>query len=140
MSTLQKQIRDQVVTRVMTVTGLAAGSVYRAPRRDIPASDLPAVLIYSHGDNPVNAEDNQQYPHERAYTVRVELRVAARVEDDATDAMAAQIRHAILPDDTLGGLVMRTIWAQQQWDGVENDIPESGTALDFTFHYLYQPE
>jgi hypothetical protein len=54
--------------------------------------------------------------------------------------MAAQVRHAILPDDTLGGLVMRTIWAQQQWDGVENDIPESGTALDFTFHYLYQPE
>lgn len=140
MSTVQKAIRDQVVTRIQVATGLPLGSIYRAPRRDIAAADLPAVLIYSHGDKAANLDDNQQFPHERMYTLRVEVRAQGRVEEDATDNLATQIRHALLTEDTLAGLVIRTLWEQQQWDGVENDVPESGTALDFTFHYLYQPE
>lgn len=140
MSTLQKAIRDQVVNLIQTATGLPTGSIYRSPRRDIAATDLPAVLVYSHGDKAANLDDNQQYPHERMYTLRVEVRVQGRVEEDVTDPLATQIRHALLAEDTLGGLVIRTLWEQQIWDGVEEDIPESGTALDFTFHYLYQPE
>jgi hypothetical protein len=141
MSTLQKQIRDLVLTKVQATTGFTDANSYRAPRRDIPAVDLPALLIYSHNDRPIDADVDQRFPHERAYTLRVELRVKERVEDDATDLLASQVRRALLTtDDTLGGLVMRTIWDQQQWDGVENDIPESGTALDFTFHYVFQPE
>lgn len=140
MSTLQKQIRDRALTLIQTATGLPALSLYRAPRRDIDAGDLPAILIYSHADHPVNSEDDQQRSHERAYTLRVEIRVAARIEDDATDLLASQVRHALLSDDTLGGLVWRTTWDQQQWDGVENQTPESGTALDFSFFYRYDPE
>lgn len=140
MSTLQKAIRDQAVTRIQAATGLPLGSIYRAPRRDIDAAALPAILIYSHGDRAANLDDNQQFPHERMYTLRVEVRVQDRVEEDATDLLASQIRHALLPEDTLGGLVIRTLWEMQQWDGVENDEPLSGCALDFIFHYLYEPE
>lgn len=140
MSTRQKQIRDLVLAAIQTATSLTSESIFRAPRRDIPTELLPAVLIYSHSDVPVDPMADQRYPHERAYTLRVELRVAERVEDDATDALAADVRRAVLTDDTLGGVAMHTSWANQQWDGVENEIPESGTALDFTFHYVYEPE
>jgi len=140
MSTLQKQIRDQVVTLLTAATGLPAGSIYRSPRRDIPADTLPAILIYSHGDRPVNADEDHQDTHERTYTLRVEIRVQGRVEEDATDDLAVQVRRAILADDTLGQLTIRGLWESQQWDGVENDLPESGTALDFTFHYFWSPE
>jgi len=140
MTTLQKQIRNQVFDLVLAQAGLPAESLYRSPRRDIPAVDLPAILIYSHGDRPVNADDDHQQIHERVYTLRIEIRVAARVEEDATDDLAVKVRRAILTDDSLGQLVNRTQWEQQQWDGVENDIPESGTALDFAFHYFWSPE
>lgn len=140
MSTLQKQIRDRVVQLVQTATLLPLSSIYRAPRRDIDAADLPAVLVYSHSDHPLSGDDDHQRQHERLYVLRIEARVATRVEDDATDLLASQIRKALLADDTLAGLVYRITWDQQQWDGVEEQVPESGTALDFSFHYLYQPE
>lgn len=140
MSTIQKLIRQQVVDRCLAATALPSGSIYLSPRRDIPAEDLPALLIYSDSDVPVNQDDDQQQTHERAYTIIVGICVPARVEEDATDALAVQVRRALLSDDTLGQLVIRTLWSRQQWDGVENEIPESSTALSFTFHYFYQPE
>lgn len=140
MSTIQKRIRDQVVTLLTAASGLPAESIYRAPRRDVPVESLPALLIYSHGDRPVSQEDDHQGVHERIYTLRVEIRVAARVEEDATDDLAVSVRRALLTDDSLGKLANRAIWESQQWDGVENETPESGTALDFSFYYFWSPE
>jgi len=138
MSSLQFQIRAAAKPLLLAATGLT--SLFSSPRRNLGTAELPALCVFSHGDKPLNMDDDQTQPHERVYTLRVEIRVANRPEDDATDAMAIQVRRAMLADDTLGGLVRRIVWIDQQWDGSENDEPLAGTALDFNCHYLWRPE
>ena len=140
MSTLQKQLRDHVTTLLATATGLPSGSIFSSPRRDIPVELLPALLIYSHADKPMDEEEDHSKEHQRIYTLRVEARVSDRPEEDATDTLSIAIRKAILQDDTLATLVIRTTWALQQWDGVEEKAPVSGSAQDFNFHYFWRPE
>lgn len=142
MSSVQAQIRAAAQPLLLAATALPAGSYYKAPRFNIPESALPALLVYSHGDKPLSPDDDEMLPHERVYTLRVEIRVQERPEDDATDALATAVRRALLKDDSLGlgGVVRRVVWIDQQWAGVEEDNPISGTALDFNVHYLWSPE
>ena len=44
------------------------------------------------------------------------------------------------PDTALDGLAIRITWMDQQWDGVEEETPISGTVLDFNVHYVSTPE
>lgn len=140
--TIQKQIRDIVAARIQAA--LPTVTVFRSLRREAAGDELPAVFLYSNGDSPSDSDADHAGAHERIYTLRVEVRIEERNEEDATDAMAVAIRSAILPDDadgrTLGGLVRRTTWEGQKWAGEEGDKPLSGTALDFAFHYLWRPE
>jgi len=140
MSTLQKQIRTRVAALLATASGLPTASIFQSSRRDIPVSLLPALLVYSHADKPVDTEEDHSKPHQRIYTLRIEARVADRPEEDATDTLCIAIRKAILQDDSLAQLVIRTSWDLQQWDGVEEATPVSGSALDFNFHYFWSPE
>lgn len=139
--TLQAQIRAAARALLMAKTGFPEESIFRAPRRNLSPEELPALCIYSHGDRPVNPDDDATRPHERVYILRVEVRVSDRPEDDATDDLASQVRQAILTDDSLGlPDVRRIVWADQQWDGAEDEKPLAGTALDFNVHYLWRPE
>ena len=140
MSTMQKQIRDAVVALVTTASGLPTTSIFRAPRREIPVSCMPAIAIYSKNDTPENVDADQMQPHVRIYTITVEIRASARPEEDATDALAIAIRRALLAEDSLGGPALRTIWTNQIWDGAEDENPLAGTALDFAIHYRWRPE
>jgi hypothetical protein len=99
------------------------------------------ICVFSHADKPVDPDADHEQAHERVFTLRVEIRVAERPEDDATDALAMAIRRAFLADDSLGlPFVRRTLWIDQQWDGSEEGGPLGGTALDFNVHYLWSPE
>jgi len=147
MSTHQKQIRDAVKALLVTATGMqmatstpTPGCIYPSARRDIPDELLPAILVYSHADKPVDPDEDHSKSHQRIYTLRVEARVADRPEEDATDALCIAIRKAVLQDDTQAQLIIRTTWDLQQWDGVEQVVPVSGSALDFNFHYFWSPE
>ena len=136
MSTQQKQIRDAVFALISSAVGSTA-TVYRAPRRDVAA---PAVSVYSKEDQPLDPECDVMAPHERVYTLQVEIRVEDRPEEDATDALAVLVRNAVLRDDSLGQLARRIVWSSQIWAGSEDDSPLAGTIVDFQIHYLWRPE
>jgi hypothetical protein len=134
--TLQKSVRDFIVSALQ-----AAGlTVFRAPRFELGEENLPAVAVYSRGDRPENPDDDHQKAHARVYTVRVECRAKGSPEEDATDDLAVKVRRSILADDTLGGLVNRTTWSEQVWDGDEGEYPLAGTVLEFSAFYLWRPE
>lgn len=139
MSTVQKLLRNALVSRIQTA--LPAVTIFRAPRRELADTELPAVCIFGQHDRPQNAdEDDHSKAHARVYTVRVEIRAKGLVEDDTTDVLAVAVRGAVLTEDTLGGLCDRTTWGEQLWDGDEGDPPLSGTALEFNHFYLWRPE
>ena len=69
--------------------------------------------------------------------------MGARVdhEDDATDYLARLVRKALLTESYPVQEVLQITWNEQQWDGADDgEDPMSGTALDFDFHYLFDPE
>ena len=138
MSTIQKQIRDAVMARLQTIPGVT--TFFRSCHRVVGEQELPAVFLYSHNDRAVNERDNQQEPHERAYTVRVEIRLEGRPEEDVTDDLCIAVRRALLQDVTLNGLVNRIVWTDQAWDGTEDENALAGSALDFSIFYLWKPE
>lgn len=142
MSTIQKQIRDAFVSLITAqVPGV---NVFRAPRRDLGEADLPAICIFSHTDRPESEDDDHQQSHPRVYTLRVEIIVAGRVEEDVTDDLAVSVRKAVLSDDSLAGgglaLTRRITWSQQTWSGAEGDPAEALTGLEFNCFYLWRPE
>ncbi len=138
---VQAQIRAAVQPLLLAATGVPESSYFKAPRRNLGAAELPALCVFSHADKPVDPDSDAMQSHERVYTLRVEIRVLDRPEDDATDALAMQVRRALLADDSLGGLARRITWTDQQWAGAEDqEDPLSGTALDFNVHYLWSPE
>jgi hypothetical protein len=135
--TIQRQIRDAMAARISAET---TTNVFRAPRRVLPASECPAVCLFGHQDRPENDDDDSTGRHFRLYTVRVEIVVCGEPEDDRTDAYAAAVRRALLADDSLGGLVEKTTWTEQTWDGDhETDPILARTGLDFTCRYLWSP-
>lgn len=139
MTTTQRKIRDVVASRIQAA--LPAAHFFRSPHRDLAEAELPAVCLWGITDRPsAGDEDDHQGPHERVYTVRTEILAAGRGDDDATDDLAVEVRRAVLADDTLGGLVNRTTWAEQTWDGSEGEFPLSGTLLNFNVFYLWRPE
>jgi len=137
MTTVQAQIRASVAVKLAAIPGVTAFLL--SPRRIIAEQSLPAVCLYSHGDRVVNDRDDQMGPHERVYSLRVEIRVPGRPEEDVTDSFSIAVRRALLQDDTLGGLANRIVWTDQQWDGTEDENALGGTALDFNVFYLWRP-
>ena len=137
----QAQVRAAAKPLLLAASGLQETAYFPSPRRNLSPAELPALCVYSHGDRPADADADATQCHERVYTLRVEVRVADRPEDDATDALAAAVRRALLTDDSLGlPFVRRITWIDQQWDGAEEESPLAGTALDFNVHYLWSPE
>ena len=137
---IQRQIRDAVQARIQAA--LPAVTIFRSPRGIIPESALPAVAIYSESDRATEEDSDQARVHERVYTLRTELRVAALPEDDATEDLAQALIRAVMSESDSGpmdGLVHRLTWGEQAWDGDEADSPLGGTTLDFSFHYLWRP-
>ena len=146
MSSAQQQIRNAIMDRLRSLPGV---TVLQSPRLLLGADQLPAVCVYSLHDRPQDPQDNTTLRHPRIYTVRVEIRVQERSEEEATEALAAEVRKRLQADETLGGLLpdtaldglaLQIAWADQQWDGSEDDSPLSGTALDFDITYLWNPE
>lgn len=137
MSLQQKAIREAFASRLQAALG-ATAKVFRATRRELGQGELPAVIVYSVSDRPEDDEQSQRYAHSRAYTLRAEIRVEGRPEDDVTEGICDTIRAAVFQDDTLGGLCHRAAWTEQAWDGDEGEWPLAGTILDFTFHYLHE--
>ena len=135
-TTTQRAIRDAVYQRLVTI--LDQEHVWKCPRWDLPDGHLPALCVFSASDTPADAEADTQEIHERDYTLRVVIQVNERTEDDATDLLADSVRAAILRAEWLGD-AMSVRWTSQTWDGVEGGDPLSGTALDFTFRYTYDP-
>lgn len=141
MTTTQRKIRDAFATKIQAA--LPAVFFFRAPRRNLSEKELPAVCLFSHGDRPASEDDDHQQPHERVYTLRVEIRAITLPEEDGTDPLAIAVRQAILADDSLGLTtvgVHRVTWAEQAWDGDDGDPQLGGTYLDFNCYYTWRPE
>jgi len=137
---LQKDIRDAIRPLVVAAAGIPDTSYFAAPRKDLADALMPLVAVYSTGDVPADPSDDHSRTHQRIYTLQVEIRCSGREEEDTTDELAIAIRRAILSDDTLGGLALRTTWVNQGWDGQDGDPPYSATGLQFSFHYFWSPE
>ena len=139
MPTIGSQIRNYFHTAIMSATGLPETSVLKSPRFHLDGDNLPLISVYSHGDKPLEADQISDRRHSRVYTVAVEINAAGRVEEDTTDALAIQVRQAILSDGTLGRLVNFTVWSSQEWGAKDNATAESATLLLFSCHYLWTP-
>ena len=138
MSSIQFQIRAAVRPALQAATGLEP---LNSPRQNLATKQLPALILFSHGDKPLDANEDHSRQHPRVYTLRVEIRVQDRPEDDATDDLAVLVRTTILQGGTFGVPAVREVfWLDQQWAGAEGDVPLVGTALDFNFVYLWSPE
>jgi len=142
MSTQQKAIRDAIVARLTTeLAGLVAPEhIFRSPERDLADNEIPAICIFSHQDRPVDEEDDQRFPHQRVYTLRVEVVAKGRPQEDAADDLASHVRKAVLAEDTLGGLCVRITWVGQLWSGFEGEIVQALSGLDLNCYYLFRPE
>ena len=139
MSTVQRQIRDAFEARIKAA--LPAVNFFRCPHRELAEGELPAVCLFGLTDRPEHGdEDDHQQAHERVYTVRVEIQVPERGDDDATDDLAVAVRSAVLADDSLDRLVSRITWSEQAWDGSEGEFSIAGTLLNFNVFYLWRPE
>jgi len=139
MATIGSQIRSYFHTAIMAATGLPESSVLKSPRFHLDGDNLPLISIYTHSDKPLVVDQISDRRHSRIYTVAVEINVGGRVEEDTTDALAVQVRQAILADGTLGRLVNFTVWASQEWGAKENASAESATLLLFSCHYIWTP-
>lgn len=147
MSTQQKVIRDAIIARLTTeLAGLVVEEhIFRSPERDLADKEIPAVCVFSHGDRPVNPDDDHAHEHRRIYTVRVEAVAEGRPQEDATDPLAKAIRKALLSDDRLHSVSgepasWAITWAGQIWGGYEGEKVQALTALDFDVLYLWRPE
>jgi hypothetical protein len=137
MSLQQKAIRDAVVGCLEAALP-ADTHIFRSIRRELGEGELPAVCIYSVSNRPEDDIQDQRFAHHRIYTLRVEVRAIGRPEEDITEGLCDQIRAAVLTDPTLGALCHQIGWADQLWDGEEQEQPLAGTALDFQLHYLHE--
>lgn len=138
MSSKQKQIRDAIVAALTPL--VPSGNLFRSPRFTIAEANLPCIAAFSTSDRPAEDDSDHQAPHVRVYSIRVELRAIGRPEEDVLDDLSASVRRAILTDDSLGGLANRITWAEQLWDGSEDESPNAGSAFDFNVFYLWRPE
>lgn len=133
--TIQKQIRSGF--QAIIAGALPLAHVLMAPRFELGKANLPAVCIFGHEDRPREADADTSNPHQRVYTVRVEICVEDAPEDDATDAMAVAIRRAVLAENVLWEIVDEIRWTGQMWAGNEGEDPMARTALDFDVIYGY---
>ena len=140
MATIGSQIRAYFHAQIVAATGLASAKVLKSPRFTVDAKDLPLIAVYSHSDKPEDADQISSRTHGRIYTVAVEMDVQGRIEEDATDALAVQIRKAILSDGTLGGICTYTTWSSQEWGSKETAIAESASVMLFSCHYMWRQE
>ncbi|WVR18334.1 hypothetical protein y223_00054 [Bordetella phage PY223] len=102
MSATRKAIRNAIAAVLMNNTN-AGGSVFASRTRKIPASALPAILVYTRQET---AEVFNESPRELERTLTVAIEVVARADDDLDDVLddiGAQIERIISENQTPGG-------------------------------------
>lgn len=100
MSSARKAIRHAIAAVLLNNTA-AGAHVYASRTRKIPASSLPAILIYTREES---AEIYNASPRELKRVLSVGIEIAARADDDLDDALddiAQQVERIMSENQTL---------------------------------------
>jgi hypothetical protein len=97
MSHVRQQIRDALVTTLTGLTTTGANVFASRPQtRMLPATSLPALMIYTVEESSERASLPFQYQLQRTLTVAVEARAQATADlDDTLDTICAEVEAAI---------------------------------------------
>lgn len=107
MSTIQKQLRDLVASRLLADTPMAGGNVVTHSRRPMAAQFNEQVFV-SLTDSPANAQ-SMGVSTEWATRIRIDCvarDVAGLSAEDAADALAAEAYRRMMQDTRFGGLAL----------------------------------
>ena len=124
-----------VMAQIVTKTGLKSAQVHSVSAVDADPSNFPDVIVYriedkADGDGISDSSGGMN----RLFTFGVTIS-AVGVDESLTDALATQIRSAVLSDLTLGGNVVDTRWEGQKW-GIGN-LTTPTVLTNMTFSSLY---
>jgi hypothetical protein len=123
MSTPAPSLREQILTRIATVTlpgTVQVGSrIYRSRVQAYSRSESPAITVSPGDDNPINAPRTigaSLGRLDQALPVLIEIYVRGDVPDQLADPIGVDLHARMMADRTLGGLahdVQPDGWAPQ---------------------------
>lgn len=117
MTSKRKSIRHAIAA-ALTGNTSAGANVFASRTRSIPASKLPAILVYTSSET---AEVFNQSPRELRRTLSVGIEIAARADDDLDDAL-----------DDIAEQVERVMSEHQTLSGTASDVLLTGTEITLT--------
>ena len=105
--TIQKQLRDLVVARLLTAVPVAGGNVVTHSRRPMAAQVDKQVFVFL-TDSPAGA---QAMGNSAEWATRIRMECVARdvvglKAEDAADQMAAEVYRRMMQDTRFGGLAL----------------------------------
>lgn len=137
----RKQIRDAIVTALLTKTG-AGTRVYPNRVRPWRAKNLPAIGVYTKSEE-ANHHDSAPRAYERRALVVVEIVADADDHlDDVLDLQALLVETILLADPTMGGVADDLVLSDSSLDFLEKgDTLQGCCAITFEATYwTEQPE
>lgn len=128
----RQRIRDAVVTK-LTGLPLTGSRVYPTRARNLSATELPALRVYTPSEAAERAGDHlfgAHMSHRVAVTVEVVAKAADDVED-TVDAICEQVEAVIEADPTLGAAVVFCAYLSTETDFEDEDRTVMQAALSF---------
>lgn len=137
---ITRQILDYARAAIIAETGLTADQVYLDRGEDIDDDALPQIIVFAQSDDPREDDgENSDGAEDRVFSFGVSLAVAAG-DPSGSDALAVQIRKALLADRSLGNLVRWTSRGIQTWGRGAGSTPTQMTEQIFKSIFVFDPE
>lgn len=123
-------IRSAIVTLCEGIDGIA--TVYAGRRRTIPETALPAICVYVEGEEKQLSSISTPRVYERQLTVTCEIHAQGNSPDAveaALDGYCSDREDALLADETLGGLAIRTTLSSDEYEVDEDARRPAAVAI-----------
>lgn len=144
MTPISRQIINYALAQAAAVgaaLGLQPGQVHLLTSVQTPVESLPDVNVWTVEDRPREGEEETDSAGGQVRVLTFASAITVKSLDEAdTDPFAVSFRRAILSDPTLGGLVLNTVWAGQEWGEGNTSAPTVSTKLTFRATYNWSPE
>jgi hypothetical protein len=131
-NTKREAILDAIKAKLVSLPGVAAGSVYRSRVAAFQRAQVPAVSVEWVSDNPAN---NVVTKLDWTLLVRIYVIVRGSVPDEVADPIVEDIHRKVMSDLGLGGLSMDIQPASVQNDINEADLNLGIVTMDFRVTY-----
>jgi hypothetical protein len=137
---ITRQILNYARAAIIAETGLSESQVYLDMGEDVDDDALPQVILFAQSDDPREDDgENSDGREDRVFSFGASIAVSTG-DPSGTDALAVQIRKALLSDRSLGGLVRWTSRGTQTWGRGAGSTPTQMTEQLFKTIFVFEPE